>query len=85
MEKMLIATRTERARPVPVEQRKNQRLRERFDAAMEVLRPVLKHDGDQQGAMYFRALSKLHRHFPDMSQGELEALVVSVTRALNSR
>lgn len=78
-------TPVERARPVPVEQRNNLRMRQRFDTAMELLRPLVKHDGEQQGALYFRALSKLHKHFPDMSQGELEALVVSVTRALNSR
>lgn len=82
---MLVTTQTERPRSKAPEQRKNQRLREHFDAAVDLLRPLLQHGGAQQGALYFRALSKLHENYPDMTQAELEALVVAVMRALNNR
>lgn len=83
---MLLNTHTvDRALVVPVERRRNHRMRQRFDSALELLRPILNQAGELQGAKYFRALSKLHNTFPDMSQNELEALVVSVVRTLNTR
>lgn len=83
---MLTSTLTaERARVAPIERRRNTRLRERFDSALALLQPILKQNGEPQGARYFRAFSKLHDSFPDMTQSELEALVVSVVRTLNSR
>jgi len=81
-----MTTPQEQARPVPPsEQRTNHRLRERFDTAVALLKPLFAKTDQPQGAVFFRALSRLHDQFPDMSQAELEALVVSVTRALSSR
>lgn len=83
---MFMNTQTaERALVVPVERRRNHRMRQRFNSALELLRPILNQEGELQGAKYFRALSRLHNTFPDMTQNELEALVVSVVRTLNSR
>lgn len=63
----------------------NQLLDQRLAAATDLLRPLLNQDGGQQGASYFRALSKLHKHFPGMTQAELEAMAVMVIRSLNGR
>lgn len=75
----------EQAHAVPLERRRNQILRERFDTALAVLRPILNQGAELQGAHYFKAFSRLHDTFPDMTQGEMEALLVSVLRKLNQR
>lgn len=80
-----MTTQMERPLTVPYEQRDNRGQRQRFDAALELLRPIMKQDDAPQGASYYRAFSKLHNSFPDMTQSELEALVVSVVRSLNGR
>lgn len=75
----------DQARHKYADQRGVARSRERFETAKTLLAPLLEHEGDRPGAAYFRALGKLHDHFPDLSQAELEALVVSTIQALNRR
>jgi hypothetical protein len=80
---MLMNTPAKRATTVPTEARNHQSMGERIHAATELLRPLLKPDSAYQGAAYFRALGKLHDNYPELNQGELEALATSVMRALH--
>lgn len=68
-----------------VERRRNQVLRERFDAAETLLRPLLGVPGTQNGAAFFRAMNRLHTAYPDLSPSEIEALVAAVVRSFQSR
>lgn len=82
---MLTTHRTERSRPRPDEQCRNPRSRACFEATLELLRPLLKSGTGQPGAVYFRALSKLHKHYPDLPEAELEALAMAAMRELGGR
>lgn len=71
------------ARP---ERRRNLKLRKHFDAAHEMLEPLLGDNPLQaSGTAFYRALRRLQEAFPDLTAVELEALVASVIRALSHR
>jgi len=68
-----------------VERRRNQVLRERFNAAETLLRPLLGTPESQNGAAFFRAMNRLHTAYPDLTPSEIEALVAAVVRSFQSR
>jgi hypothetical protein len=67
------------------DRRINDRLRLRFDAAMNMLQPLLGDPGAHNGAAFYRAMTRLQSAHPDLSSAEIEALVTSVVRAYQSR
>ncbi len=72
------------AEPV-VERRQNRVLRERFEFACRLLKPVLSRPEQQSGTGFFRAMSQLQVTYPDLSASEIEALVSAVVRTLANR
>ncbi len=68
-----------------MERRRNQVLRERFDAAETLLKPLLGTPESQNGAAFFRAMNRLHTAYPDLTPSEIEALVAAVVRSFQSR
>jgi hypothetical protein len=75
----------ERAPQARLERRRNQVLRERFDAAETLLKPLLGSPESHNGAAFFRAMNRLHAVYPDLSPSEIEALVAAVVRSFQSR
>ena len=78
-------TMEKRAQFPRAERRINQVLRERFEAAERLLAPLLGNPASHNGTAFYRAMTKLHNAYPDLSASELEALVASVVRAFQSR
>ncbi len=75
----------ERALSAPVERRRNLVLRERFEAAQGLLKPVLGDVTTHNGAAFYRAMTKLQNAYPDLSPSEIEALVAAVVRTFSQR
>ena len=73
------------ARPRSVERRVNLLLRNRFDSAMDLLKPLLSQPQSLSGASLYRAMSQLRKTYPDLSGNEIEALVAAVMRTLQNR
>lgn len=67
------------------ERRINLVLRERFDAAQDLLKPLLGNPDAHNGTAFYRAMTKLHNAFPDLSASEIEALVAAVVRIFQNR
>jgi hypothetical protein len=70
---------------VPKERRRNQALRQHFETARDLLRPLLGSPDNHNGAAYYRAMHKLQATFPDLSVSEIEALVAAVVRSVQTR
>lgn len=70
--------------PPRKERRRNQDLRQHFDAAQELLKPLLGNPENHNGTAFYRALNKLQATFPDLSVSEIEALVAAVVRSVQS-
>lgn len=75
----------ERAQAVRMDRRKNLDLRERFEAAQNLLRPILGDVEVHNGAAFYRAMTKLQSAYPDLSGSEIEALVAAVVRTFSQR
>ena len=67
------------------ERRLNLILRERFGAAQSLLDPLLSTADSQNGTAFYRAMIKLQKAFPDLSDSEIEALVAEVLRTYQKR
>lgn len=67
------------------ERRVNMVLRERFDAAMVLLQPLLGDPETVTGSDLYRAMSRLQATYPDLSASEIEALVTAVVRTYQIR
>jgi hypothetical protein len=67
-----------------VERRLNHKLRDRFDTALQLLRPILERSLANDTMMYL-VMQRLHTAYPDLSAHEIEALVVSVMRSLKKK
>lgn len=74
-----------RAHQPRAERRINLLLRERFDAAESLLAPLLGNPSSHNGAAFYRAMTKLHNAYPDLSASEIEALVAAVVRSFQTR
>lgn len=70
--------------PLP-ERRYNQLLRNRFDAALVLLKPLLGRPETVTGTDIYRAMSRLQATYPDLSASEIEALATAVVRNFQSR
>lgn len=61
-------------------------LRTRFDSALVLLKPLLSDsDALMSGTSLYRAMSQLHKAYPDLRGDEIEALVSEVIRSLQNR
>lgn len=75
----------ERPHATRAERRINLLLRERFDAAQNLLNPLLGNSESHNGAAFYRAMVKLQSVYPDLTGSEIEALVAAVVRKSLSR
>lgn len=73
-----------RQRTPIVDRRLNHKLRERFDTAIRLLKPILDRSQANDTMMYL-VMQRLHTTYPDLSANEIEALVVSVMRSLKKK
>lgn len=73
------------AKPPRTERRRNTALREHFDTAQALLKPLLGNPESHNGTAFYRAMTQLQAAFPDMSENEIEALVAAVVRSVQSR
>ena len=73
------------AQPPVKERRRNLALRQHFDAAQVLLKPLLGNTENHNGTAFYRAMNKLQATFPDMSGNEIEALVAAVVRSVQIR
>lgn len=73
-----------RQRTPIVDRRLNHKLRDRFDTALQLLRPIVAKSLVNDTMMY-RVMQRLHTTYPDLSASEIEALVVSVMRSLKKK
>jgi uncharacterized protein with von Willebrand factor type A (vWA) domain len=69
----------------PVERRNNLLLRNRFDSALTLLKPLLSNTTSLSGTSLYRAMSQLQKTYPDLNGHEIEALVAAVVRTLQNR
>jgi len=76
---------SERVPEKRLERRRNLHLRERFDAAATLLRPLLGTPESQNGAAFFKAMNRLHTAYPDLTPSDIEALVAAVVRGFQTR
>ena len=60
-------------------------LRTRFDSALVLLKPLLSDSDALSGTSLYRAMSQLHKTYPDLRGDEIEALVSEVIRSLQNR
>lgn len=67
-----------------VERRLNHKLRERFETAMQMLKPILQRPSSNDTMMYL-VLERLQTTYPDLSASEIEALMVNVMRTLKKK
>lgn len=72
-------------KPPQTERRRNTALREHFDTAQALLKPLLGNPASHNGAAFYKAMTKLQATFPDMSGNEIEALVAAVVRSMQTR
>lgn len=82
MDMQIVEKRAHRPRS---EQRLNLALRERFDAAESLLTPLLGNPATHNGTAFYRAMTKLHSAYPDLSASDIEALVAAVVRSIQTR
>jgi hypothetical protein len=75
----------ERPHKTLAERRLNLLLRERFDAAQTLLKPLLGNADTHNGTAFYRAMIKLQGAYPDLSGSEIEALVAAVVRTYQTR
>jgi hypothetical protein len=68
----------------PVERRLNHKLRERFDTAMKLLKPILERSTSHDTRMYL-IMERLQSTYPDLTASEIEVLMMSVLRALKKK
>jgi len=73
-----------RQRAPIVDRRLNHKQRERFDTAMKLLKPLLDRPSYNDTVMYL-VMERLQSTYPDLSASEIEALMVSVMRALKKQ
>jgi len=73
------------AKPPLAERRRNTTLREHFDTAQALLKPLLGNPESHNGTAFYRAMTQLQATFPDMSENEIEALVAAVVRSVQTR
>lgn len=73
-----------RQRAPIVDRRLNHKLRDRFDTAQKLLKPILDRSLTNDTMMYL-VMQRLHTTYPDLSAHEIEALVVSVMRSLKKK
>lgn len=69
----------------PMEPPRNLLLRTRFDSALVLLKPLLNDSDVLSGTCLYRAMSQLHKAYPDLRGDEIEALVTDVIRSLQHR
>lgn len=74
----------ERQRTPIVDRRLNHKLRDRFDTALQLLKPILDRSLANDTMMYL-VMQRLHTTYPDLSANEIEALVVSVVRSMKKK
>jgi hypothetical protein len=67
--------------PPITERRTNSRQRERFETAMTMLKPMLEASAANDTMMYL-VMQRLQSTYPELSAGEVEALLSSVMRRL---
>lgn len=67
-----------------VDRRVNHKLRERFDTAVTLLKPVFERSASHDTMMYL-VMQRLHTTYPDLSAGDIEALVASAMRSLKKK
>lgn len=72
-------------RPPRTERRRSSALRQHFDTAQVLLKPLLGNPANHNGAAFYRAMTKLQATFPDLSGNEIEALVAAVVRGMQTR
>lgn len=72
-------------RPGLRERRRNLAMRRRFEAAQELLQPLLGKPENHTGATFYKAICKLQDTYPELSGHELEALVAAVVRSMQNR
>ncbi len=60
-------------------------VRNRFDSALALLKPLFSKPDGFNGASLYRAMHQLHQAYPDLSDQEIEALVAAVVRTLQKR
>lgn len=82
----MITKQTGGARPrgPDMERRHNPKQRARFDTAMMLLQPLLEQTAANDTMMY-RVMERLQATYPDMSPGDVEALMMSALRTLKKR
>jgi len=69
----------------PAERRSSLLVRNRFDSALTLLKPLLSTPASLNGTSLYRAMSQLQKSYPDLSGNEIEALVAAVVRTLQNR
>ena len=67
------------------ERRHNLALRQHFETAQTLLKPLRGGPNSHNGTAFYRAMNSLQRTFPDMSVSEIEALVAAVVRSVQTR
>jgi hypothetical protein len=77
------AAQTRPSKPT-LERRLNHKLRERFDNAMWLLKPVLERTSSHDTRMYLM-MERLQATYPDLSTSEIETLMLNVMRAHRKR
>lgn len=70
--------------PPIVERRTNPRQRERFETAMGMLKPVLERSAPNDTMLYL-VMQRLQATYPELSAGDVEALLSSVMRTLKRK
>ena len=73
------------AQQIRVERRRNLVLRQHFEAAQTLLKPLLGNQDNHNGTAFYRAMNKLQATFPDLTDSEIEALVAAVVRSVETR
>jgi len=84
-EKMMNINTTPHAYSKPEEPPRSLLLRTRFDSALVLLKPLLSDSDALSGTNLYRAMSQLHKTYPDLRGDEIEALVSEVIRSLHNR
>ncbi len=70
---------------LPVERRVSLLVRNRFESALSLLKPLFSKPDGFNGASLYRAMNQLHQAYPDLNGHEIEALVAAVVRTLQKR
>ncbi len=69
----------------PAERRYNYQLRERFETAVKLLKPILAQSPSPNGTMLYRVMHQLQTAYPDLSASEIEALMAAVMRSAQNK